>query len=114
MLPNRNTLFRAHDVCSLLLPFPPSLYVTTAAAWPSIAQLLAEEFKSEADVPSLLARYHAMMTEEAELTRKAKAKDSARGSVIIPDYDEVHPSADADAVVVWMKKRAAGAATAKL
>jgi hypothetical protein len=86
----------------------------SAEEWRHVAALLAEEFKSEADVPALLALYHAMMKEEAELTKKAKAKDSARGAVIIPDYDAVHPSAESDVVVAWMRKRATSGIPAKL
>ena len=83
-------------------------------SWKYEAALLAEEFKSEADVPGLLARYHAMMAEEAVLTQKAKAKDSARGAVIIPDYDAVHPSADSDSVVLWMRQRATSGIPSRL
>jgi hypothetical protein len=65
-------------------------------------------------VPGLLARLRPMLEEEAALARTAKQKDSARGKAVIPDYDDVHPSADSDAVVKWMKARATGAIPAKL
>ena len=85
-----------------------------ASTWEADAKLLADEFQSQADIPALLALFHRMLGEEAELARVAKAKDSARGKVIIPDYDAVHPSADSDAVVKWMRGRATGGIPSKL
>lgn len=93
---------------------PSPLSTEPASTWEADAKLLADEFQSQADIPALLALFHRMLGEEAELARVAKAKDSARGKVIIPDYDAVHPSADSDAVVKWMRGRATGGIPSKL
>jgi hypothetical protein len=82
--------------------------------WKRQAALVALEFKSNADIVGLLALYHDMLKQEAERARVAKSKDSARGKVIIPDYDQVHPSADKDAVVLWMNTLATRQARPKL
>lgn len=82
--------------------------------WRRQAELLAMEFKSTADIAGLLSLYREMLGQEAERARIAKSKDSARGAAIIPDYDQVHPSADRDSVVLWMKGIATGNAKAKL
>ncbi len=58
-----------------------------------------------ADIPALLQLYITMLKEEAELARKAKEKDSVRGKAIIPDYDSVHPSADGDPIVAWLREK---------
>lgn len=76
--------------------------------------MVALEFKSNADIGGLLALYREMLVQEAERARVAKSKDSARGAAIIPDYEQVHPSADRDAVVLWMTRVATGQPKPKL
>jgi hypothetical protein len=87
---------------------------TDLALWKRQAALVAMEFKSNADIVGLLSLYHDMLKQEAERARVAKSKDSARGKVIIPDYDQVHPSADKDSVVLWMNRLATREAKPKL
>lgn len=90
------------------------LFCADAAVWKRQASLVSLEFKSTADIGGLLALYREMLVQEAERTKIAKSKDSARGSAIIPDYDQVHPSADRDAVVLWMTSIARGEQKPKL
>lgn len=102
------------DLCAADLPLhPPSALAPPLSdadkdLWRRQAALVALEFKSTADIMGLLAVYREMLVQEAERTRVAKSKDSARGAAIIPDYDAVHPSADRDSVVLWMSSVALG------
>ena len=92
------------DLCASDLAASPLALPTHAA------KVLGIEYGAAADMPQLLAEYWAMMEEEWRRTRDAKAKDARRGAKIIPDYNDVHASADTDKVVLWMKAKAAAAA----
>ena len=108
-LPGACACFTTPPSCCAVL-----CYAADKELWKRQASLVALEFKSNADIVGLLALYREMLVQEAERTRVAKSKDSVRGKVIIPDYDQVHPSADRDSVVLWMKGIATGQAKAKM